>query len=284
MIETLQSFYIQKININRSEVETFYKTMKDSLPDVKDMVRISHILLEIRATGEGRKKALTQITDIRSKIENGENFDSLAIKYSEDPGSARRAGELGFIQRGDFVKEFEEVAFNMKEDQLSNIVETKFGFHILQVIERRGERINVRHILIRLEPTSNDDEIIRDFFMAVRDSIILGSDFGEMAKRYSKDETTTENEGDLGWFELGQLQLPEFKTALDSLEVGEISLPFRTQFGFHIIKLVEKREGGKLTLDKDWQQIEQWALSQKRNQEIQIWIEQLRKNVYVEIK
>lgn len=284
MVETLQGMYVQKINITRPEVEIFYKTMKDSLPDVKDMVKISHVLVEVRAGGKGRDDALKKLTDIRQKIVNGEEFGPLAEQHSEDPGSARRGGEVGFLQRGDFVKEFDEVAFSLKDEQLSNIVETKFGFHIIQMIEKRGERINVRHILIKLQPTSDDSDVTREFLMAVRDSIILGSDFGEMALRHSKDPTSAEQDGDLGWFELEQLAIPEFKTALDSLEVGGVSLPFRTEYGFHILKLVEKRDGGKITLDNDWQQIEQWALSKKQTRMVQEWIADLRLQVYIEIK
>ncbi len=284
MVETVQGMYVQKINITRPEVENFYNTMGDSLPDVKNMVKISHILVEIRAGGKGRDDALKKLADIRQKIVDGEDFGSLAEQHSEDPGSARRKGELGFIQRGDFVREFEEVAFSLKEDQLSDIVETKFGFHVIQLIERRGERINVRHILIQLQPTGDDADVTREFLMAVRDSVILGSDFNEMAIRHSEDPTLAENDGDLGWFEVEQLKLPEFKTALDSLEVGEISLPFRSQYGFHVVKLDEKRDSGKLTLDKDWQQIEQWALSQKQGRMVQEWIADLRQHVYIEIK
>lgn len=284
MVETLQSQYVQKITITRPEVERFYETMKDSLPEMKDMVKISHILRKIRAGGEGRDEALKKIQDIRRRILAGEDFSQLARQYSEDPGSASRGGELGFISRGDFVKEFEEVAFHLQEGELSEIVETQFGFHLIQVVERRGEKINVRHILIRLRPSEDDDRYTREFLSTIRDSIILGSDFAEMARKYSDDKTTADKGGNLGWFEVEQLQVREFKEALKGMEVGDVSEPFRTEFGYHIIKLDDRREGGKLSLKRDWQQIEQMALARKRSKAMKKWVDELRKQVYVEIK
>lgn len=284
MVETLQGQYVRKITITRPEVEQFYRTMKDSLPEMQEMVHIKHILREIRAGGSGREEALKKAKEIHQKLLDGADFAAMAKQYSEDPGSAKKGGELGLIKRGDFVKEFEEAAFKLKKGEISDIVETKFGFHIIEVIERRGERINVRHILIRLQPTSADAEHTAEFLSVIRDSIILGADFGEMAKKYSDDATSADNGGDLGWFEINQLQVKEFKTALQNMQVGDISKPFRTDFGYHIILLADKREKGKLTLEKDWQQIEQMALARKQGKEMQAWIDKLRKDVYVEIK
>jgi peptidyl-prolyl cis-trans isomerase SurA len=284
MVESLQSLHVQKITVTRPEVENFYTTNKDSLPDIKDMVEIFHILREIRAGGEGREESLKKIKDIRQRIIDGEEFEALAKLYSEDPGSARRGGELGFIQRGDFVTEFEEVAFNLKADEISDIVETKFGFHVIQLIERRGERINARHVLIQLQASGDDAEVTKAFLATIRDSVLAGADFGKMAKKYSADKTSSDIDGSLGWFELEQLQIDEFKNAVKDLDKGGISEPFRTDFGFHIIKVNDKRDGGKLTLEKDWQQVEQIALGQKRNKEMVRWIDELREQVYIEVK
>ncbi len=285
LVEKVQQDFMQKITITRPEVEHFYETMKDSLPEVREMVNISHILMQIKARGEARQKALERIREIRNKIMNGADFAAMARLYSEDPGSASRGGELGFIQRGDFVPEFEKVAFSLSPGEVSDIVETRFGFHIIQLIEKRGEKINVRHILIQLKPTEADAEATRKMLAAIRDSIVQGkATFEEMAKKYSDDETTKNNGGNLGWFEVDQLQIPEFKEAIKNLRVGEISEPFRTRYGFHIVKLVDRREAGKLTLDKDWQQIEQMALNYKRTKKFREWVESLRKDTYISIK
>ena len=284
LVEKLQQEKLQKIKITRQEVEQFYQTMRDSLPEIKESVEISHVLREVTPSTESKQKARNKIAGILQRLRSGEDFAELARQYSEDPGSAAKGGELGFIQRGDFVKDFEEVAFALQPGQLSDIVETQFGFHIIQLLERRGEKINVRHILIRAEPTKADEERTVQLLSAIRDSCLAGADFAKMAERYSEDKTTVDEEGHLGWFEVEKLQLPEFKSVVQKLKVGEISQPFRTRFGYHIVKLLNRREGGKLTLDRDWGQIEQWALMDKRNRVMQKWVEELKKKFYIEIK
>ena len=284
LVDKVQQQFMQKITITRPEVEEFYRTMKDSLPEVREMVNISHILMQIKARGKAREEALKKIREIRQKILNGADFAAMARLYSEDPGSASRGGELGFIQRGDFVPEFERVAFSLSPGEISDVVETRFGFHIIQMIEKRGEKINVRHILIRLKPTEKDAELTRKLLAAVRDSILQGASFAEMAKKYSDDETTKDNGGNLGWFEVDKLQLPEFKKAIQGLKPGEISEPFRTQYGYHIVKVNARRKAGKLTLEKDWQQIEQMALNYKRSKKFKEWVDNLRKQTYIAIK
>ncbi|MCD6165964.1 peptidylprolyl isomerase [bacterium] len=284
MVEKLQQQKLQEVKITRQEVEQFYQTNRDSLPELKESVEISHILLQVTPGAESKQQAREKIAGILERLRSGEDFAELARQYSEDPGSAAKGGELGFIQRGDFVKDFEEKAFALQPGQISDIVETQFGFHIIQMLERRGEKINVRHILIRTRPTKADEERTLKLLLAIRDSCLAGADFAEMAKRYSNDETTADKGGYLGWFEVEKLQLPEFKSVVKELKIGEISQPFRTRFGYHIVKLLNRREGGKLSLQRDWEQIEQWALMDKRSRLMQKWVEELKKNLYIEIK
>ena len=284
MVEKLQQQKLQEVKITRQEVEQFYQTNRDSLPELKESVEISHILLQVTPGAESKQQAREKIAGILERLRSGEDFAELARQYSEDPGSAAKGGELGFIQRGDFVKDFEEKAFALQPGQISDIVETQFGFHIIQMLERRGEKINVRHILIRTRPTKADEERTLKLLLAIRDSCLAGADFAEMAKRYSNDETTADKGGYLGWFEVEKLQLPEFKSVVKELKIGEISQPFRTRFGYHIVKLLNRREGGKLSLQRDWEQIEQWALMDKRSRAMQKWVEELKKNLYIEIK
>ena len=284
MVDRIQQLFAQKINITRPEVEEFYEAMKDSLPDIREMVHISAILREIRSGGAGREAAHEKSRSIRERILAGEDFAGLAKAYSEDPGSAARGGELGMIQRGDFVRDFEEAAFKLSSGEISEIVETKFGLHIIQLIERRGEKINVRHILIQLHSTEEDAANTQEFLAALRDSCLKGAQFSAIAKKYSHDETSVEKGGDLGWFEVDQLQLPEFKQAVQGLAAGDISPPFRTEFGYFIVRLNDRRDAGKLTLEKDWQQLEQIALNQKRTQKVAGLVEELREKIYIEVK
>ncbi len=284
MVERTQQMFAQKITITRQDVEIFFRTMQDSLPDIQEMVHIRVLLREVRAGGKGKEDAFNKISDIRRRIVNGEDFTTLAKQYSDDPGSVSAGGELGLIQRGDFVHEFEEAAFKLKPGDISDIIETKFGFHIIKLIEKRGERINVRHILIQLKAGSSDAGKTREFLTAILDSIQTEDDFIKMAKKHSHDATSKDNGGDLGWFEVEGLQIPEFKKALDGLEIGGVSQPFLTEFGYFIIRLNEKREGGRLNLEDDWQQLEQFALNQKRSKKMQEWVEDLKTQIYIELK
>ena len=284
LVDKLQQEKFQKIHISRPEVEQFYRTMKDSLPVQGPSVNISHILLTVKPSPQAKKEAYQRAEAILQQIKNGADFAELAKKYSEDPGSAAKGGDLGFVKRGDLVKPFEEVAFNLKPGQVSGIVETQFGYHIIQLLERKGEKIHVRHILIRVVPTEQDELAVVKEIKELYKKAKSGADFAELAKKYSDDATTKDKGGELGWFQLDQLKVKEFRAVAETLKVGEVSEPFKTRFGYHILKMNDRREGGKMSLDKDWEQIEQWALARKRNQEFQKWVQSLRKNVYIDVK
>lgn len=284
-VERLQQTKFSQIKITRREVEEFYSTMKDSLPELKETVDISHILLEVKPGDESEREAMEKIEGFLKRLKDGESFEDLCRRYSEDPGSAARGGEIGFMQRGDFVPEFEEVAFLLEPGQISDIVKTRFGFHIIQCIDRKGDRINVRHLLIRLTPTQVDEE---DTEKKIREIQALHddseNDFETIAKKYSDDETTKEQGGHLGLFEVDNLQVAEFKVAVEGLQPGQISQPFKTKFGWHILKLNDRQEPREISIEKDWERIENWALNIKRQKEFQKWLEEIKKEVYVEVK
>jgi len=284
-VEKLQQTKFSQIKITRREVEEFYNTMKDSLPELKETVDISHVLLEVKPGEESEKSAKEKIETLLQRVKNGENFEDLCQQFSEDPGSASRGGEIGFMQRGDFVPEFEEVAFLLEPGDISDVVKSRFGFHIIQCIERKGDKINVRHLLIRLEPTDVDEDDTEKKAKEIR--ALLDDpekDFKTIAKQYSDDETTREQGGHLGLFETENLQEQEFRAVIDTIKPGEISQPFKTKFGWHILKLNSKQEPRPISLEKDWERIEAFALNMKRQKEFQKWLEEIKKNVYVEIK
>jgi len=266
-------------------VEVFYQTYQDSLPNMKASVDISHILMQVTPSEASFKEAHEKALAIQAKLKEGQNFADLAKQYSEDPGSAANGGILGFVSRGTLVKEFEEVAFALEEGQISDIVQTQFGFHIIQLIERQGERINVRHILIQLKPTTDDEKRVIDRLNSIRQTILNGdSTFEEMAQKYSADPNIQKDLGHLGVFEEGGFQIKEFETAIKDLNPGEISQPFRTEFGYHIVLLNKRNEARKFSLKDDWEQIEQWALQDKREKEFASWLTDLRSEIPVVIR
>jgi peptidyl-prolyl cis-trans isomerase SurA len=286
-VQTVRDMKFVDTKVSRREVEQFYATNRDSLPELKESVNISHILIEVKPGEEARRAALDRITEIKNRLEAGEDFAELAQDFSDDPGSAPRGGDLGFMQRGEFVREFEEVAFTLEPGQRSTIVETQFGFHIIEHLERRGEKIRVRHILVSLETTREDEEVaaerIKEIDGRLRDENV---DFTGLATEVSDDKSTVEEGGSLGWFEIDQLRetAKEFVPALRGLEPGETSEPFRSKYGFHILKLNDRREARPLSLNEDWETLEQIALNDKKQREFEKWVDGLRQEIYIEIK
>jgi peptidyl-prolyl cis-trans isomerase SurA len=283
-VDMLRRTKFANVKVGRREVEVFYNTYKDSLGDIKETVDISHILKQIKPSEESKEEAKEKLMKILEMIKNGESFEELAKKYSQDPGSASRGGDLGFTNRGDFVKEFEEVAFALNENEVSGIVETQFGFHIIQMIEKRGEKIRTRHILIQVQPTAEDGQKTYEELENIRQQIIDGASFEEMAIAESDDENVYKDKGRLGVFETKDLKIPEFKTEVSKLKVGEISHPFQTKFGYHIVLLNNRNEQRKLTLEKDWERISELALNIKIEKEYQKWIAGLKKEIPIEIR
>lgn len=274
----------KNVQVSRKEVERFYESIRDSLPEKKPSVRLSQILITVRPGKKSREIALEKIRTIQQRLKAGEDFAELARAYSEDPGTAKRGGELGFVERGTFFQSFEEAAFRLEPNEISDIIETPVGFHLIQMIERRGDKINVRHILIRIEKSDQDEIEAKAQIDQIYQRAISGEDFRKLAQECSEDSITKEKGGDLGWFITDEIQIPEFRNAIDTLDVGEVSAPFKTQFGFHIVKLEEKKEARKYNLSEDYEDFKARALELKLQKLREAWIEELKKNIYIEIK
>lgn len=285
IIEQLRQKRFSNIKVSRREVENFYEQYQDSLPKVDETVDISHILIRVTPSDESYQAAYDKITRIKDMLAEGQDFTTLAKKYSEDPSVATNNGDLGWVSRGDLVKEFEEAAFVLKDGETSAIVQTQFGFHLIQLVERQGEKIHVRHILVQLQPAKADEDRVINRLKEIRQRILSGdSTFEEMALQNSDDPNVQTDKGHLGKFALNAFQVKEFENAAKDLKVGEISEPFRTDFGYHIILLNGREAAHTLTLDNDWQQIEQIATDFKTNQQFEKWLAELREEIPISIK
>ncbi len=285
IIEQLRQVRFANVKISRREVENFYKQYQDSLPRIEATVDLSHILLQVAPSDESYRLAYDKISKIKEMIEAGQDFTELAVKYSEDPSVKGNKGDLGWVSRGDFVPEFEEAAFSLEPGQVSDIVQTQFGFHIIQMVERLGERIHVRHILIQLQPTKEDEQRVIQRLKEIRQKIVDGeATFEEMALQNSDDPNVKKDQGHLGKYAIGAFQVKEFEQVANSLKVGEISQPFKTDFGYHIVRLNGREEARKLSLERDWERIEQFAVDFKRGQEFEKWLAELRAEIPIDIK
>ncbi len=287
LAQKLQQQRFGSTQIGRYDVEEFYRTYKDSLPRVPEEVELAHIFIRPKFSAAAREAARKRGDALLDSLKAGADFASLARRYSEDPGSAAQGGDLGLVRRGMFVKEFEAAVFALADSQISGLVETEFGYHIIQLLERRGDAVHARHILLRIERTKASDDSATAFLNRLRDSALAGKSFAELAKKYSERKETSMIGGELGTFELDQLDKDTY-AAVAPLKQGEISQPVRlaegNSYGFHIILVKRRTPAHAMTLEQDYHRIETLALNFKRNKDYQAWLEELRASMFWQIR
>ena len=173
--QKIQSTIASDVKITPSEVKDFFELQKQAdLPQVPTKIEIKQIVIKPVISDEQKKKSKERLNSFRKRVYNGEDFKMLATLYSDDVVSANNGGELGFMSRGELLPEFERAAFKLKDNEISEVVETKFGFHIIQMIERRGEQINARHILIKPKFSSSSIKIASDEISLIKLEIDSG--------------------------------------------------------------------------------------------------------------
>ena len=285
LTQRLQQQRFGASQISRLEVEEFFQTYKDSLGEVPEEVELAHIFVRPKFGEAEKAEAYAKMKLLLDSLKSGEKFEDLAKRHSQDPGSAAQGGDLGFVRRGLFVKDFETAVFALKEQELSGIVETEFGLHIIQLLERRGDAVHARHILMRIERTEAGDDSAKVYLSNLRTRILAGESFADLARKFSEDKETASIGGNLGTFELEQLP-KELYPVVSPLKSGEISEPVRipvgTQYGYSIVWVKERTPEHKANLDQDYKRIEIVAGNYKRQKDYAAWLESLRKSIYWE--
>jgi peptidyl-prolyl cis-trans isomerase SurA len=285
--QRLQQQKFGNASIGRFEVEKFYDTYKDSLPRVAEELLLSRLFLSPKATRASRDAARAKAQIVLDSINAGSDFASLARRFSQDPGSAQQGGELPLVRRGEFVKEFEAAVFSMNEGQISPIIETEFGFHVIQLIQRRGDAVKARHVLIRTEKSAESDSVAVATLDSIRAAVKAGTlTFAEAAKRYSEDKETNLIGGNLGAIEIDQLD-KTWLPAINEATEGQLTKPFRittnTAYGYQIVLVRKRTAPHAMTLESDYHKIETLALNYKRTKDMQAWLDDLRKRFYWKI-
>jgi len=283
LAQRLQQQRFGQAQISRREVEEFFAQYKDSIGQVPEEVELVHIAIKLKpgapAKAAGRAKAQTILDSVRA----GVDFAELARRHSEDPGSAAQGGDLGFVRRGQFVKEFETAVFSLQPNQISGIVETDFGYHVIQLLERRGDAVHARHILIRVERSGADNQAIITFLDSLRTRALNGESFAELAKKYSENEETAILGGSLGTAELQSIS-KSFYPTVASLKQGEISEPARLAEGgfdgYHIVLMKRRTPAHPISLEQDYHRLEALALNYKKTHEYSAWLEELKGKIY----
>lgn len=298
IVQETQATIAQDITVTPEEIRKYYNTIpKDSLPLVPRKVQLSIITVEPPDMESSKAEVRQRLLELRSRIINGESFSTLAVLYSEDPGTAPRGGELGFMTRGELAKPYAEAAWSLKQNVVSKIVETEFGFHIIQLIERKGDMVNSRHILMKPKLSVEQTEWAILKLDTIAD--IIRSDsltFERAAMRYSADKATRANGGKMvsenpservNWLTLDELPR-EINLVVRDMKLGEISEPFRTtdprgNYIYCIVKLDDEIAPHRVNMKDDYNYLSNATLNDKQGKIYNEWIAEKIKRTYIRI-
>jgi len=294
--QRMQMTVVEGIEVTPSEVREYYENLPaDSIPLISAEVELSQIVKFPELSDEAEQEVIAKLKELKERIENGTSFSSMAILYSEDPGSNKKGGEYLGIQRGVFVKEFEAVAFNLRKGEISDPFKTEFGYHIVQLLEKRGEELDLRHILIKPKLTQENLQEAKNFLDSVSVAIANGEmTFEEASRRFSDDEQTRFNGGQMSnfqsgnnKFEVSQLDRGLFAliSTLENDEISEASF-YRTEDqreAFRIVRLDANYEPHKANLDLDFTRIKGFALQQKQAKTVEDWKNEKLADTFVKI-
>jgi peptidyl-prolyl cis-trans isomerase SurA len=288
------------LKISPAEVKEYFERIpKDSVPYFNSELELGQIIMFPKVSQSEKKRALKKIQDLRTEILQGADFSVKAIQYSEDPGSYLDGGNLGYINRGELVPEFEAVAYKLKEGELSEPVETPFGYHLIIVDEKRGDKLKARHILIKPKVTSSDLTIVRERMDSIAHQLKVDSlSWRDAVNQFSDDEQskaigglmTNQKTGD-SHFEKADIDGTLIFT-IDRMKVGEFSdvLPHsamdrtgETKNGFRIIWLKSETEPHKASLNQDYPKIQAAAKAEKQQKILEEWVKLHRSKNYVRI-
>lgn len=300
LVQQMQQSLTAEIKVTPSEVRTFFdKLPKDSLPYIDSEVSLAQIVKEPPISKEEITRVKEKLNGLLKRVREGEDFGTLAFLYSEDPGSSRENGELGFMTRDMLVPEFSRVLFNMQPGEVSEIVETPFGYHIIQMIEKRGQEVNSRHILIKPKVKAEDLYEAKLYLDSIY-NVLQANDtitFEEMAELVSDDKDTRNNGGVMinpmtgtSRFQMDELSKidPSLFFVIGQLKAGEISKPESAtlQDGtkvYRIIKVNEVTEPHVANMQQDYQRLQSLAKVEKENTVMGEWVNDNINSYYIKI-
>ncbi len=299
IIQQMQSKLTENIQPTPAEVRRYFNTLTgDSLPMVPAQVEVQVLSFEPPVPVEETERIKNQLREFTERVMSGSaDFSMLARLYSEDTESAKRGGELGFVGKGQLVSAFADVAFNLTDpNRVSRVVETEYGYHIIQLIERKGDRINCRHILLKPRVSYQDKQNAITRLDSIRDLIMTDTlSFEHAVARFSEDKTTVMSGGLMtnpnngtSKFEYQELP-PELARQIYSMKEGDISTPFtmmdraKNKEVCVIVRLKTKRDAHKANLTDDFQTIRNMLITKQKTETLDQWIREKQKDIYVHI-
>ncbi len=296
--QKMQAKITENINVTPMEVEKYFKTLGDSIPEFNTEVEVGEIILDPKLTKAEKQRFHDKIEALRLRVKSGDDFGVLAKTYSEDPGSSADGGDLGFFDRSTMAKEFTAWAFKLKAGEMSPVFETEFGFHILQVIERRGEQVHARHILVRPATTPESLTRLKLHADSVYNNITAKKlTFAAAASLFSDNKESKFNGGMMLNAENVQARStfipidkldPTVFLVIDTMKIGAISKPnlFTAadgKQGYRILYLKSKIPPHKANMAQDFPKIRDAAQSDKINRTLSEWFEKRRESTYIKI-
>jgi peptidyl-prolyl cis-trans isomerase SurA len=287
---------IQDVKITPAEVKEFYRNMpEDSIPVINKKVQIAQIVKYPPQSIQAERAARQRLLDLRERIMEGEKFSTLAVLYSEDRGTSSKGGELGFRTADELDPAYADAAFSLQEGEVSSVVESAYGYHIIKLLERRDNEVNTRHILIKPDISPEQKQQVTNKLDSLATAIRQGEiSFEEAVVEHSDDKKYKMNGGILvnpqnasNEFELDQLPQADYQAVKD-LKVGQISDPYEAQdeMGktlFKIVRIKSKSDRHKATIEEDFSRLSQMAKQKKQQEIVQKWIEKKKKETYIHI-
>ncbi|HEY0740788.1 MAG TPA: peptidylprolyl isomerase [Chryseosolibacter sp.] len=295
IVQKMEGTITEKVTVTPAEVKRFFDRIpSDSLPYFSAAVEVAQIVKIAESSKTQKDAAKNQLIELRSRIQSGEDFATLASKYSDDPSVVQNKGDMGWVGRGQMVPEFEAMAFKLKPNEISMPFESDFGFHIMQLVERRGNEYHSRHILISPKPSQDDLNRASQFLDSLRTAILKDTiKFEAAAKKHSDDMMT---KGNGGYFvdQAGstKVQIDELDPIVffkvDSMKVGDISKPivYRTDDQKDAVRILYYKSRippHMASLKEDYQRIQMATLNEKKNKILEKWFQKARQDVFINI-
>ncbi|MDI3503286.1 MAG: peptidyl-prolyl cis-trans isomerase SurA [Candidatus Cloacimonadota bacterium] len=279
--ELIDKHISANIEISEKEMREFYETSKDTLAVKPVSWELRMIMREVLPSAEMENQIKAQIDSIYLELQNGADFAELATNYSDCPSSKQR-GDLGFFKKGMMVKPFEDAAFALAVGEISPIVKTQFGYHIILLTDRRGEEIRASHILKTVSPTEEDEAREMNLMQDIRNQILAGADFAEMARKYSMDTASAADGGLLGEFTAEDIP-PLFSAPIMNTAVGEPTEVLKNE-GIIYLFIRDKELPQRIySYEEVKEQLESYLFQLKQMEAYEKWLEQARKDAYIEI-
>lgn len=273
------------VDVSPEDLKVFYNKYQYDLPQVNEEIQLSHIIINPELTEIHKQKLIDQLNDIKKKIQSGTPFEDEARLYSQDPGSANNGGLYERVPRGKMVKEFDAVAFNLEEGQISEPFQTEFGFHIVKLEKRRGQLLDLRHILIKAEPDKQEIKSAVHKLDSIRTLIKEGKyTFKEAALRFSDDKATRYNAGILTNPATGDDRFDKLKLSTDEfyevagLKSGDLTKTYEDVYNSRkvarLILINEIIPAHKLSLEQDYDRIKRYALEEKKQEKLESYVKE----------